>query len=178
MQRLNSARGGRKHLNRIRRIMPAVAAASAALGLVVGTFPRIANATPFYWTGDHDSLWNTTGGPAGTNWSLSPDFNNGTPGLPGSGDDVLFNLFGAGNLNTALGQDFSINSLMFTPDDTSAVTIGGANTLTIGAGGITNNASNAAALNTISANVSLGAPQTWTNNSTNPLTVSGVISGS
>src|SRR5439155_2778844 len=79
--------------------------------------------------------------------------------------------------NTVLGQAFSINSLTFTPDDTGPVVIGGANTLTLGTGGITDNASNVAALNVISAPVALGAAQTWTNNTANNLSGTGVISG-
>ncbi len=135
-----------------------------------------ASAANFYWTGDNNASWNTTTGPAGTNWSSSPDFNNGTVGLPGVADDVFFNLFGAGNLSTTLGQAFSIKSLTFTPDDTNPVTIGGADTLTVGTGGLTNN-STAAAI--ISANVALGANQSWTNNTSgNTLTASGVVSGS
>src|SRR5947207_12819606 len=138
--------------------------------MAVSVVPAVAYAAPFYWTGDHDAIWNTTGGPAGTNWSSSADFKSPTAGLPGSSDDVFFNLFGATNLGTTLGQAFSINSLTFTPDDTAAVTIGGGNTLTLGAGGITDNASNAAPLNNISASVSLGAGQTWTNHASNSLT--------
>ena len=148
----------------------------ATAGLLAALFAApSASAASFYWTGDHDALWNTTGGPAGTNWSSSPDFNNGTITLPGVTDDVFFNLFGAGNLTTTLGQDFSIKSLTFTTDDTNPVTIGGANLLTIGASGLTNNSSAAAILST---NVALGANQTWTNLiAGNTLTDSGVISG-
>src|SRR5439155_15193112 len=130
MERANSRQSGRKHLNRTNGSRRR---ACAALAMAVSIMPAVACAAPFYWTGDHDASWNTTGGPAGTNWSSSADFNSPTAGLPGSSDDVLFNLFGAGNLSTVLGQDFSINSLTFTPDDTAAVIIGGANTLTIGA---------------------------------------------
>ncbi len=138
--------------------------------------PAVTFASLFYWTGDHDANWNTTGGLAGTNWSSSPDFNNGTAGAPGSGDTAVFVLFGAGNLNTSLGRDFSINSLTFTSDAVAAhpVAIGGTNTLTLGAGGVTNN-SNAPI--TLSTNISLGSAQTWTNNSiAQPLLVTGAIS--
>src|SRR5438477_6665074 len=91
--------------------------ACAMLAMAVSVMPAMTYAAPFYWTGDHDASWNTTGGPAGTNWSSSADFNSPTAGLPGSSDDVFFNLFGASNLSTVLGQSFSINSLTFTPDD-------------------------------------------------------------
>ncbi len=148
-----------------------LAAALSASGAMAGS----AAAASFFWTGDHDTVWNTTGGPANVNWSSSDDFDNDSNALPGSGDDVYFNLPGAVNLNTTLGQDFSINSLSFTQDDTSGVTIGGGNTLTIGAGGLTNNAS---ASNLISTAVTLGANQTWTNNTSSAVTVSGAVGGS
>jgi len=87
---------------------------------------------------------------------------------------------GAGNLNTVLGRDFTIKGLIFTGTGTTAggqsVTIGGSNTLTIGADGITVQAGSAA--HAISSNVALGTSQTWTNNSSNALTVSGRVSGS
>ncbi|HZJ15340.1 MAG TPA: autotransporter-associated beta strand repeat-containing protein, partial [Chthoniobacteraceae bacterium] len=152
-----------------RRPLAAGMAALAALALASS-----APAASFYWTGDDNAFWNTIAGPGGTNWSSSGDSNQGTPGIPGSGDDVFFNLFGAGNLSTQLGADFSIRSLTFTPDAASDVTIGGANTLTIGTGGITDNA---AAAVIISSNVALGTSQTWSNNTANAFTVSGVISG-
>ncbi len=132
----------------------------------------------FYWTGDNNALWNQTSGLAGSNWSSSGDFNSGTSGVPGSSDDVFFNLFGAGNLTTELGGNFTINSLTFTPDATSPVTIAdtpGTHTLTIGAGGLTDNSN---AVQTISANISTGsASEKWTNNSASALNVSGILSG-
>ena len=139
--------------------------------------PAITIAGLYYWTGDHDGNWNTTGGLAGTNWSSSPDFNNGTSALPDAGDNVNFVLFNAQNLTTSLGRDFSINGLTFTTDAIAAnpIAIGGSNTLNLGAGGLTNN-SNASV--TLSTNVWLAATQTWTNNSVaQPLAFSGAISG-
>ena len=135
-----------------------------------------AHGSPFYWAGGHDTFWNSTGGAAGTNWSSSPDFDSGTAGLPGAGDDVYFILFASGNLNTQLGQNFAINSLNFTPDAVAAnpITIGGTNLLTIGGGGLTDNSP--ATIN-ISSNVALGAVQTWANNTAVPLTIGGIMSG-
>ena len=156
-----------------RQVCRASIAAATAITVPVVTFASL-----FYWTGNHDANWNTNGGTAGTNWSSSPDFNNATGGVPGAADSVVFALFGAQNLNSSLGADFSINGITFTPDVQAAtpVTVGGTNTLTLGAGGLTNNT---AASVTLSTNVALGAAQTWTNNSTaQPLFVSGVISDS
>src|SRR5439155_25906121 len=77
---------------------------------------------------------------------------------------------------STLGQDFLIHGLTIL-GTAPAVTIdgGGLYTLTISDGGI--NVNSGAAGLTISANVALGADQTWTNDSTNAMTVSGVVSG-
>jgi fibronectin-binding autotransporter adhesin len=157
----------------------AFARLAAAAALAVAPVARAGN---FYWTGDHDNNWNTTGGAAGTNWSSSSAFNQDTqPNLPGSADNVFFILAGAGNLNTVLGQSFSISSLNFTPDAIAADTIiidnGGiaANALTIGSGGLTDNG---AAAITLSANVTVGTTETWANNSTTNFNISGALQGS
>ena len=150
--------------------------------LVAGLLAAVssASAAPFYWFGDDNSFWNTIAGPGGTNWSSSPDFNNGTGGvtaLPGSTDDVFFVLNGANNLTTQLGASFSIRSLTFTSDATNPVQINdspGTHALTIGTGGITDNGPSTY---TINAGVALGGVQTWANNTANPFTVNGVISG-
>src|SRR4051812_27793525 len=83
---------------------------------VLAQLCQSASAASFYWSGDHDVFWNSTGGAAGTNWSSSPDFNNGTGGTPGSADDVFFVLFGSNASNTQLGLDFQVRTLTFTPD--------------------------------------------------------------
>src|SRR5439155_16838463 len=98
-----------------------------------------------------------------------------------SSSDVIFATTNASTpINTELGQDFSIRSLTIlgnSPTDANAVTIAGTGgfTLTIGTGGI--NVNSGAAGLTISANVAFAAAQTWTNSSTNAMTVSGVVSG-
>jgi hypothetical protein len=148
---------------------------AAALLAAVGLLAPPATADTYYWTGAASNTWNATGP---TNWSFSPDFISGTPGLPGSADDVFFYFSPPPNpssLTNVLGQDFSIRSLTFTSDSTSVVTIGGSNLLTLGAGGLT--AQQGAGAHVINTKVALGATQTWTNNSTNVLTVNGVISG-
>ena len=139
-----------------------------------------ASAATYYWFGDDNNFWNKIVGPGGTNWSSSGDFNNGTGGataLPGSTDDVYFVLNGANNLTTELGVSFSIHSLTFTSDATSAVQINdtpGTNILTIGTGGITDNGPSTYAIN---AAVALGGIQIWANNTANTFTVNGIISG-
>ncbi len=148
-------------------------AAVSALAVVTAAV----KAGSFFWAGDNANAWNAVSGTGGTNWSSSGASNQGTAGLPGSGDDVFFAMEGASNLSSTLGQNFSIQSLTFNSNVAGAITIasggGGTNTLTIGSGGITDNGLSA---ETLSAPVQLGASQTWVNNTANPLTVSGVIS--
>jgi autotransporter-associated beta strand protein len=146
----------------------------SAAALAAFAFATTAPAATIYWAGDNNALWNTTAGANGTNWSSLAGNNSGTLGVPGATDDVFFNIPGALNLNTVLGQDFSIRSLTFLPAATNPVTIGGANTLTVGTGGLTSNSNAVMTLNT---NVALGATQTWANNTATAVTVNGIISG-
>ena len=116
----------------LRDIVPAIAVrvnvhsltlfVSSALSRCLRSFPPLAilvggllaavssaSAASYYWFGDDNNKWNQITGPGGTNWSSSPDFNNGTGGvtaLPGSTDDVFFVLIGANNLTTELGAVF------------------------------------------------------------------------
>jgi fibronectin-binding autotransporter adhesin len=155
-----------------RRISRRICHARVAAALLA--LPTVSWASSFFWTGDNNVFWNATAGANGTNWSSLAGANSGTLGLPGAGDDVFFNIPGAGNLSTILGQNFSIQSLTFLPVATNPVTIGGANTLTIGTGGLTNNSNGTM---TLDANVALGTTQTWTNNTPTTVTVNGIISG-
>jgi autotransporter-associated beta strand protein len=148
---------------------------------LIGLAPRTDAANNFYWVGDNvtnPTSWAQTTGLGGSNWSFSPNFNLSTgTTLPGAADSVFFYFPGANvaNLNTVLGQDFSIASLDFMSSATTSVTIGGANKLTLGTGGLI--VEQLSGSHTISSLVGLGGVQTWANNSTNALTVSGVISG-
>jgi autotransporter-associated beta strand protein len=152
--------------------------AACVVALVTLLYVSPALAGNFYWAGHNQvngTSWsqavNTLGG---SNWSSSPLFYNGTSALPGAADDVFFYLAPV-NLNTVLGQDVSIKSLTFLSSSPNPVTIGGANTLTLGTGGL--NSQQGAGNATISANVSLGSAQTWTDNSTGVVNVSGAIAG-
>src|SRR5207248_698399 len=93
------------------------------------------------------------------------------------------------NLNSTLDQNFTVNSLTFSGTATpnaAGLTVAsgsGTNALTINAAALNGNAAGSgitvnagAGADTISANVVLATSQTWTNNSTSTLTVSGVIS--
>ena len=141
-----------------------------------------------YWTGNAStggSVWNTS--VAGdTNWATDTGGATDTHAIPGSTSNLFFTATSASNLSNTLGQDFTINSLNFTGTGTSAtagVTIGG-NTLTINATNVNGNTAGSgitvasgSGADTINSAIALGAAQTWTNNSTNALTVNGIISG-
>ena len=122
--------------------------------------------------------WNTFS-LGNTNWStIQPSFTE-AGALPAFNTNVNFSVTGATNLATTLGEDFTINSLTFLSSNTTATSIAG-NTLTINAGtagsnplGNGINVQSGAGAATIFSNVVLGAAQTWTNNSSNTLTVSG-----
>ncbi|HLX59895.1 MAG TPA: autotransporter-associated beta strand repeat-containing protein, partial [Planctomycetota bacterium] len=155
----------------------------ALAGLWAASGSARAATTPFYWFGDHDNKWTTTGGPAGTNWSSSNGSNQDSGTIPSSTSDVFFVLFGAGplsggTLTTELGAAFSINSLNFTSDAVNPVVIqdtSGNNFLvTLAAGGLTNNSP---ALITINNGLVLGATQVWTNTTSNATILNGIISG-
>ena len=136
-----------------------------------------------YWYGGQSATWNTYSTGA-TNWSNSQTTITDAGVLPAFNTNVFFtvnNPPGANNLTTTLGENFTINSLNFLGTGTSAtspVSISG-NTLTINAGTANGNTAgngiNVAFGNgavTLASNVVLGASQTWTNNSSNTLTVS------
>ncbi|MGA2620279.1 MAG: autotransporter-associated beta strand repeat-containing protein, partial [Thermoguttaceae bacterium] len=128
-----------------------------------------------YWTGARGTSWSTLVG-SSTNWGSTasgPD-TNAIPG--GNITNVFFTASSASNYaSTTLDGNFGINSLTFNSNATGPCSIGpgsSAYTLTIyGASGITVNAGAGAA--TISAPLVLGAAQTWTNNSSSLLTISG-----
>jgi autotransporter-associated beta strand protein len=89
--------------------------------------------------------------------------------------DVYFNN-NSGALATTVDANTTVRSLNFASGATGAVSIGGTGALTIGAGGIT--VQQGTGTHTLSANVTLGADQTWGNVSDNNFTVSGNIGGS
>ena len=150
-----------------------------------------------YWTGNQDNVWSTVNG-SSTNFAMDralttdrgKGLNDSTTNTFFIYPDVYFNNNSAA-LSTTLGADTTVRSLNFGGGATGSVTIGAGNTLTIGSidssvisgntytlnnvGGITVQAGSGA--HTVAANIALGADQTWGNVSSNPLTVSGNISG-
>ena len=159
--------------------------------LTVATGGAAAAPNTAYWQGAQaDGKWNTQTVGFTTNWATSALGNVDTFALPASTTNVIFTANSATNLITTLEQNFTINSLTFTGGGTAnsaGATIAsgtGTNSLTINAAALNGNAagngisvSATAGADTISANVILGASQTWTNNSTTgTLTISGVVS--
>ena len=155
------------------------------LQLTISTGGAAVTPSTAYWTGALGSSWNSQPGGTGTatNWSSSASGTTDTFALPSSTTNVFMAATSGGNLNTSLNQSFTVNSLTYTGTGSTISSGTGSNTLTIQAAalsgntvgsGITVNAGSGA--NTISAGVVLGASQTWTNNATNPLTVSGAVS--
>jgi autotransporter-associated beta strand protein len=138
--------------------------------------PTLATA---YWKGDETGsgitgVWNafTGGNLNNTNWDTDASSGLDAHYFPGASTDVFFSANSSANTATTLGADFSIKSLTFT-NAGGAASIGGANTLTIGTGGITVNSG--AAAPTISTPLVIGSAQTWQNDSANDLTVSGAV---
>lgn len=165
------------------------------LGLVnTGTLlqlTEVANAAPAaaYWGGALSSTWNTfTGGNTNnSNWLNAPTGTD-TNAAPGATTNVFMTADAASNLTTTLGQNFQINSLTFTGTGTAgtaAVSIGGSpNTLTINATNANGNTAGVgitkltgSGADTISAPVILGGHQSWTNNASTLLTISGGVTG-
>jgi autotransporter-associated beta strand protein len=129
-------------------------------------------ATDSFWKGGASNLW------SGANWS--PDTSGATSSTLAPAADVVFSTTGVSpqNQNTELDSDATISSL--TVNDSVAVTISGAHTLSIvGAGtstGITINSG--AGLTTINSNLALsGSSQTIAVNNAAGLLINGSVSG-
>ncbi len=132
-----------------------------------------------YWTGAQGSSWSTLVSGSSTNWGSTasgPDTNY----LPGGISNVFFTASGAANYAaTTLDGNFSVNSLTFNNSGAVGIAAGtpATSTLTLagtrGMGGISVNPG--AGTVTISAPLALATSQTWTNNSSNSLTISGSV---
>jgi fibronectin-binding autotransporter adhesin len=141
--------------------------------------------TDAWWHGGRVSgsgtSWTAVNGSGQTNFDTTQSGNGPVVGAIGAPTTIHFAANGASAANmanTVLGANATINVLDVLT--TNPVGISGANTLTMN-GGITihgtgDSQPNAGAT-TISAPVSIGLGQTWTNNSTNKLTISGAVSG-
>jgi autotransporter-associated beta strand protein len=79
---------------------------------------------PTHWLGAASGLWTSVG-----NWA-SDSVGSAAGLIPSVANDITFSATGAAHQATTLGANFAINTL--TINDTAAVTIAGANTLSIG----------------------------------------------
>ncbi len=169
----------------VRSVQTALLLAVSAVALLAASSAQGQTAAiSYYWTGTSSggSVWTSIIG--GSNWSLDPNSVSDPANAPGSANDVFFVFNPEMNASaTTLGQDTTIKGLFITPDATSPVGIGGANTLTIGSAangtdGIV--VAQGAATTTVSSNLAIVGAQTWADNATSAttsFTVNGVISG-
>lgn len=123
-----------------------------------------------YWKGATDGTWNGNL----NNWTSDEAGIVPATAFPDALHGVFFTADGATNLNTTLGDDFSVGGVKFTT--ASAVTIGGGHTLAMGSEGIT--VASGSGAHTVNCALAVGGNQTWANESGNPLTVNGALSGS
>jgi autotransporter-associated beta strand protein len=129
-------------------------------------------ATGSFWKGDASNLW------SGANWS--PDASGATSSTLAPAADVVFSVTGvsAQNQNSVLDLDTTISSL--TVNDSVAVTISGAHTLSINGTGATTGITinSGAGLTTIDSNLALsGSSQTIAVNNNAGLLINGSVGG-
>ncbi len=111
-------------------------------------------------------------GTSGNSWTVA---DNWVPGVvPSTGDSINFDSSSAANLNTVLNQDFDLLGVNVI-NPAGPVSIGGANTLTIGTGGL--DLAAATRNLTVTAPLVLSAAQSWNVASGRTLSVNGGVSG-
>jgi autotransporter-associated beta strand protein len=152
------------------------------------TVQQVASLPTAFWAGSINGVWQTNNS-GSTNWRTDQTGNTDTGATPDATTDVVFTVTaGSSNLATTLSANQSINSLAFNGDGSGAtagpISISGYTLSLQGygyngnpAGSGINISSNVLTAVTINSNVSLGASQTWTNNSTYPLVINGSIEG-
>lgn len=139
--------------------------AASTVKMTVDYFRYYAPTNVLFWTGSNSGSWNNS-----ANWVSNM--------IPGPGTDLTFSYLSA-NLNCTLGANYSVDGLVFLATTNSAPVIGGANTLTLGAGGIDMVAGTQNV--TLNAPIAIASSQTWRmgiNNPGNRLTVNSSLSGS
>jgi fibronectin-binding autotransporter adhesin len=127
-------------------------------------------------------VWAASNGSTQSNWQVTDGVNQ--PLAPGAAADLVFDstvITSPGSMaGMSLGANMTVRSLTINDTSTAFGLLGDGNALTITPGSSTTGLTIATDVqaSTIAANVVVGADQTWTNNSANTLTVTGVISGS
>lgn len=127
-----------------------------------------------FWTGGQDDQWSTVTAANATNFAQNYQRTTSRQTALETTTDVHFTNSTVA-LSTTLGADLAVRSVNFAAGASAPITIGGANTLGIGVGGITMQRGTGA--HVVSSPVLLSVNQTWGNVSTSPLVVSGAISG-
>ncbi|WP_265595451.1 autotransporter-associated beta strand repeat-containing protein [Verrucomicrobium sp. BvORR106] len=132
--------------------------------------------TSAYWKGGlgiGNNVWALSDGTS-SNWVTNSDGTGATALVPGLGAAIHFSATGSSNQSDmVLGANMSIASL--TVSDTSGITLNDdGSILTISAAGGINVTAGAGAV-TLNAGLNLATPQTWTNNSSNTLSIGGPV---
>lgn len=143
---------------------------AAVAGAFLFALSGTASAANILWDGTGTS-WNTN-----TTWSLFSNATTPNPAAkPGASDTAIFNIETVNTSQTVnLNAPQAAQGLLFSSTGPVNIQTGaGTNTLTLGSGGITVNSG--AGSNTITSAVTLSTPQTWMNNSSSPLTLSGAM---
>ncbi len=142
----------------------------------------VTSATPLtaaFWKGGLSgatNVWAASNGSTASNWTSTAG--GAVQGLvPGAGADVTISATAPTTApsSTSLGASVAIQSLTVADRINGLGLNADGNTLTLGSGGLTVNARVPAS--TLSADVALGASQTWAQNSAALLTVNGTVSG-
>ena len=139
----------------------------------------LARASTIYWNGVGTG-WNST-----SDWSTTSNATTPNPSaVPGSGDDVTFNISTVTNAQTVnLNADQSVNSLTFSYGQETLLGGNANHSLTLGAGGITlasalgGKPTIGSATDGQKVNLIIGANQTWTNTSIQSFIVQSDVAG-
>jgi autotransporter-associated beta strand protein len=163
-------------------VYTAVLSGSTATSQVVSFAPGAATPGTAYWTGTTSGSWSAQNPDFTTNFTGDAAGQFNTLALPGATTTVVVSANAANNLAAmTLDGAVAVKGITFTGTGTgntagATIAAGAGGTLTINGGGITVLAGSGA--NTITAPVTLGAAQSWTNNSTGLLTVQGDVTNS
>jgi autotransporter-associated beta strand protein len=142
---------------------------------------NVASATALlseYWEGGQiagaANVLTVSNGSTASNWSSTAlSSPTATSLTPGSGATIYFTTGETNQSGIVLGAGMSVLGMQFSDTAGAGINSDG-NTLTLGTGGITvNSGAGAVTLNPL---ITLGGVQTWTNNSSNTLTVGGNVS--
>ena len=140
---------------------------------IIGTVTRVTPITTAHWVGGFSrapTLWAASDGSTASNWATTAG-GAAQPLTPGPGATLTF----AGPTPMMmLGANMSIGGLIVADAVNLNVEYDGF-VLTLGSGGVTMNAGVPASA--LALDVTLGASQTWTNDSANPLTMNGLLRG-